>query len=359
LPVIAIDARLIGGSNTGDSTYWSGLLFGLSQLERSLRVVLLSNKEKPKLPWLSDFEWHVVPAASSRWWSLVAFPLAARRLGAKVIHTQYTLSPMAGKGGVTTIHDVSFYIGPQWFRPKDRMLLQRSIPSSARRAARVLAVSETDKEEIQEFVPSARGKVVVTPNACPPWINPVERSQACARAAELGLEGPFVLTVGTRWPRKNMELAVNAMSHLPSSLPHKLAITGKAGWGDSELGARGLSTGYVSNEDLCALYSAAALYLAPSRHEGFGVPVLEAFRCGCPVLSSAGGALPEVVGNGGLIEHSWDAKVWASRIEGLLQDHSKLAELRARGLEREKLFTWSDCARKTMEVYEEISSDQP
>ena len=276
----------------------------------------------------------------------------ARKMGATSIHTQYSLSPLVGKRGVTTIHDVSFLIGPEWFKPKDRIILSRTIPLAVRRANQILAVSETCRKEIESYLPAAMGKTSVTYNACPPWINAVDPAEARTRVShELGLEGPFLLTVGTRWPRKNMGLALDAASMLADRLPHRLAVTGKFGWGDDGLGNRGKAVGYVSTELLSCLYSAADIYLAPSRHEGFGIPVLEAFRCGCPVVCSTGGALPEVADDCALVEQTWDPEHWARSIESLLDDPSKLETLRSKGREREKLFTWKGMAERTLDVY--------
>jgi glycosyltransferase involved in cell wall biosynthesis len=349
--VVAIDARLAGGTSTGDSTYWTGLLHGLRNAEGT-RFLLFSNAPRPPgIPERPFFHWIHLPG-TGRWWSLVRFPLRARAMGAGAIHTQYTLSPLVGRHGLTTIHDVSFLIGPEWFRPRDRLLLSRTVPASARRAARVLTVSETSREEIERLIPAAAGKTVVTPNACPPWIEPVPREEARARVErELGLAGPFALTVGTRWPRKNVDLAVSAVEGLPESRSLTLALTGKAGWGSAESGRRTRAVGYVENDLLCALYSAAELYLAPSRHEGFGIPLLEAFRCGCPVVCSRGGAMPEVAGDAARIVDSWEPIDWSHAIEELLSDSSKLDELRRRGRERERTFTWEATAQRTLEAY--------
>lgn len=355
--IIALDARLIAGSSTGDSTYWTSLLEGFSELEDDTRFLLFSDADRPFAVAESDrIAWKTVPARSGRWWSLVAFPLAAKRLGADIVHTQYTLSPLAGSRGITTIHDVSFFVGPEWFRAKDRFLLQRSVPASAKRAARVITVSETSRGEIERYIPAARGKVAVTPLACPSWIRPVDRDLARKTvASELGLTGPFVLTVGTRWPRKNMRLAVEAVDGLPGDLPHRLAVTGKAGWGDAELGRRGVATGYVSQALLSCLYSAADAYLAPSRHEGFGLPILEAFRCGCPVICSAGGAFPEVAGDAAIVERSWEASAWSETLGKLLGDPGTMQSLRADGRAREREFDWKETARRTLSVYREVA----
>ncbi len=355
-PKIAIDARLLGGQSTGDSTYWTGLLLGLSRVNANFRFLLFSNARKPQgIPESENFQWIRIPARSSRWWSLTRFPLNARRMGAGAIHTQYSLSPLAGKTGITTVHDISFMIGPQWFKPKDRTILRTTVPSSIKRAARVITVSETSRKEIQERFPFSGQKVRVTYLAAHPAILPQKKLAAKnGLKKSLKLEGPFVLSVGTKWPRKNMQLAVSAMEMLPAELGHKLVLTGKEGWGEQCENGRVISTGYVSFDQLSALYSAADLYLAPSRHEGFGIPLIEAFECGCPVLCSSGGALPEVAGDGAQVESSWEAADWARDIQALLGDSSKLEELRTRGLERAKRFTWEETARKTLEVYKEV-----
>lgn len=356
-PTVALDARLVYGANTGDSTYWSGLVYGLAALDLRLRILLISGGPKPaEVIETANCKWISLPARSSRWWSMVRFPLAARKLGAGAIHTQYSLSPLAGSRGITTIHDVSFLIGPEWFKPKDRMILSRTVPAAVRRAARVFAVSETCKREIEAAIPAAIGKTVVTPNACPPWISRIDRAEATRAVREsLGVQAPHLLTVGTRWPRKNMRLAVEAADGLGPQLPHSLVITGSFGWGESSLGSRGKAVGYVGTHELSCLYSAADLYLAPSRHEGFGIPVLEAFRCGCPVLCSSGGALPEVAADAAEVETSWDAAAWTASIEKLLGDPSKLDALRMKGLQREKFYTWEKTALAAVAAYREVA----
>jgi glycosyltransferase involved in cell wall biosynthesis len=351
---VAIDARLACGQNTGDSTYWTGLLYGLSRIAPDARFLLFSNAEKPAaIPWHSSFEWVRVPGRRSRWWSIVRFPMAARRLGASVLHTQYTLSPLA-VNGVTTIHDVSFLIGPEWFRSRDRMSMSATVPPSCARAKRVIAVSETCKQEIERLIPAARGKTEVTFNACPPWIVAKPRAESIkAVRKNYGIDGPFALTVGTRWPRKNMALALDAVRSLPPDVDLRLVVTGKPGWGEERLGERGIATGYVSNDEISTLYSAASLYLAPSRHEGFGIPILEAMRCGCPVMCSTGGALPEVAGDAAFVEASWEPEAWASSIARLVQDSSILRELQRKGKERESEFSWERTAKRTLEIYRE------
>ena len=349
-PLVAIDATLAFGTNTGDSTYWTGLLSGLAEEERPFDFLLLSDRPAPSgVP----YKWMTVGGGNARWRSLVGMPMAARRAGASVYHTQYTLSPLA-LGGVTTIHDVSFFVGPEWFKPKDRFLMQRSVPVSARRAKKLITVSETSKADLVRYLGVPADKVAVTYNAAPPWFMPMSREEAAPALKALGVEGPYVLAIGARWPRKNLALAIRAVELLPEYLPHKLLVVGKEGWGDEGGGKRTVATGYLPNESLPPLYAGADLFLFPSLYEGFGIPMVEAFASGTPVLSSSGGSLPEVSGGAAEIVPSFEPGDWAAAISSLLNDSSKISEMRRRGLARSQDFTWGETARRTLDVYGEV-----
>lgn len=357
-PIVALDARLIGRQSTGDTSYWTGLVQGLMLQDSDTEYLLFSNAPRPQeIPDHPRFHWICVQSRRNRWWSMLRFPLAARRRKASVIHVQYNLSPLVSHGGITTVHDLSFYADPTWFKPQDRLLLQRFVPPSCRRADRVLTVSEFSKGEIKRWI-GVGDKVVVTPNACGPLVARVDPDQAREKIKdELGLEGPFMLTVGTRWPRKNMRLAIEAADRLRPDLPHRLIVTGKAGWGDENAGDRTHFTGFVAQDQLNALYSAADLYLAPALYEGFGITLLEAYRCGCPVLASPADAHKEIAGNAALIAPSFNPDDWARQIEGLLTgDSSKLLAMRQLGFKQEERFTWKASAAITEGVYREVAA---
>ncbi|MBX3111890.1 MAG: glycosyltransferase family 4 protein [Fimbriimonadaceae bacterium] len=351
---VAIDARLATTRNTGDTSYWRGLLRGLATIESDATFLLYSNAPRPEwIPEGGKFRW-VHLEGPSRWWSLVKFPLAARRAGAQVVHTQYTLSPLAYKRGVTTVHDVSFLIEPDWFKPKDRILLQWQVPASCRRARKVLTVSETSKEEIARLIPGTRQKIVVTPNALGDNITPVPPGSARAWAKENVGVGRYLLALGTRWPRKNLRLAVEAFRRLPSDYGLSLVVAGQPGWGDEEQCPGVVYTGYVSDQDLSRLYSGAELFLLTSLHEGFGIPILEAFACGCPVVCGPAGAASEVAGGAAHVTSGYDPAEWAGAVTSLLADSSNLAAMRARGQERLAHYDWGKTARLTLDVYNEV-----
>jgi hypothetical protein len=165
---VALDARLIAGTNTGDSTYWTCVLQAMIQLSPDTEFLLYTNTEKSvPVPASANARTVHLRTGRSAWWSLVKFPLAAKRARANVTHTQYSLSPLA-KNGITTIHDVSFFIGPEWFGDRDRKNLLKRVPLSAKIAKRIITVSESSRKELYRFIPESRGKVDVAFNARPP-----------------------------------------------------------------------------------------------------------------------------------------------------------------------------------------------
>lgn len=341
----------MSSSNTGDTSYWRGLVHGLTQIETDAHFFLLTNaKVDEKIPIPSNFEWVKGGSTRNRLWSLLSFPKLASRVGANVAHTQYNISPLMRVPSITTIHDVSFFIGPEWFPVLDRKILQHQILGTCRRAKKILTVSQTSKSEIEQYIPGSRGKVEVTYNALGTNIQPMPLKDAQSIISKLNLPSVYALTVGTRWPRKNMNLAIEACER--SNIP--CVVTGKSGWGETKSGA--ISTGYVSDQTLTALYQCASLYLAPSFHEGFGIPLLEAFACECPVICSRGGALPEVAGQAAIIQESFNPEDWARSIRDALADSGKLNRLKALGMERLKNFSWTETARKTLEIYREVGA---
>lgn len=355
---IAIDARLVGAHSTGDSTYWHGLIAGLAELDLPFEFDFFTNREIPSfVPSHPSIRWIRVPGRSSRLWSLVQFPLATRKANANLVHVQYNASPLL-KRFVTTVHDVSFCANPEWFHRRDQILLSRFVGSAIRRAQKVITVSRFSEGEILKYFPNAKGKIGVTYLAPSPTLRPQPREVAQKFVREKwGFSDPFLLTVGTRWPRKNMALAIDAAGLLPDTLPHRLIVTGKPGWGDEPRSPRVVETGYVSDHELHCLYSAAEIYLAPSHYEGFGITPLEAMACGTPVICSPGGAQQEIVVPPAVLETSTNPADWAKRIQELLADSSKLISLREAGIRKASEFSWKKMASETLKIYEEAIHD--
>jgi glycosyltransferase involved in cell wall biosynthesis len=363
---IAIDARPLSERFTSNRTYWLELVreLVLMSAAENIELVLIGMQPIPPttLPPVGNVREIVAPAVHSRIWSLFTFPKVCAREGVHVAHVQYTISPRLLIPTVTTIHDVSFFIEPQWFSWKDRTLLRLSVPSTAKRAARVIAVSENSRSEIVEMLHLEPEKVVSTPLGVPSTCRLVPLSEGHAYARDtLGLSEPYVLFVGGLQVRKNWRTAIEAVALARSkgAADLQLVITGRVRVDRKDLEetihvAGGKEwvhlVGGIPETELALLYGGALAVIHPSLHEGFGLTPLEAFACGAPVIASNRGAIPEVVGNAAILLEPTDPSLWADAILSMREDAVRNKYV-AMGLERASHFNWAKTAKQTIEVY--------
>jgi len=314
---------------------------------------------------LNGWRTETLNAAHARLWTLFALPRAARRLGVDVLHVQYNGPRVRDPALVTTVHDVSFRLFPEWFSLKDRTVLDLGLRSTLSVARHVFAVSECTGEDIEQVYGIDRGQISVTYNALPPGFEAPGSAEVEGVLERHGVERPYVLFVGVRQPRKNLPRAIRAFSAVKTraDLPHRLVLVGKRGWqaGETERAIEAAGddvqpVGYVPDADLPALYAGAEVFLFPSLYEGFGIPVLEAFACGTPVLTSNVSALPEVAGDAAAAVDPRDEDAIAEALLRVLGDAERRAELVARGRERLREFDWVETARRTVEGYERAVS---
>jgi len=205
-------------------------------------------------------------------------------------------------------------------------------------------------------VPAERLEVVYSAAAA--RFRPLPPGEAEALLAGLDVPRPFILTVGTLEPRKNISRLIDAFLSL--DLPHHLVVVGARGWLYSDLVSklrhpRVLAPQGVSDDQLVALYNLAESFVYPSLYEGFGLPALEAMACGSPVAVSNVSSLPEVVGQAGLTFDPEDTAAIAAALGRLATDSTLRAELRAAGIEQAKHFSWRTSARQLKAIYESLA----
>ena len=345
-PLVVVDADVLGRRRTGDETYVANLLRELAKLDHGLRIAAVT-RHPERLP--DGIEPLPLPASSQIARMSVALPRLLRRLRPALAHFQYVVPPAYRGRAVVTVHDLSFEHHPELMTPRDRALFRLLVPRSARRAERVLAVSEWTKRDLLERYGLPEEKVVVTPNGVDP---------AFASDGERPDGRPYLLFVGALQPRKDPATAVEALALLDDELDLVLAGPEKRDPEDVHraverlgLDGRVRFLGHVEKPELAALYRGAACLVLPSRYEGFGLPVLEAMASGTPVVATRVGALPEVVRDAGVLVEPGDPLALAEGIERALAERERLVEA---GLARAKRFTWAETARRTLDVYREL-----
>jgi len=267
---------------------------------------------------------------------------------------------------VVTVHDAAPLLYPEAFTARGRWFHERGLKAAARRADLVIAVSRAGAEEIAEHTDISAERIRVVPNG----VDAVEVTQDQVRAAvaSWGLAGaPYVLWVGSLEPRKNVGVLVEAFAQAveEAALPHRLALVGPAGWRDDDLIAPGPRArlagrlrllGPVGERDLAALYTGADLFAFPSRHEGFGLPVLEAMAQGTPVICADIAALREVAGGAAKLVSPEDVGGWAQAIIATLGDRPARDKMSSAGRRRAAGLTWERTVRATRIVYDEALS---
>jgi glycosyltransferase involved in cell wall biosynthesis len=294
-------------------------------------------------------------------WEQTVLAMNARRERLDVLHSPVNVVPLAwGGASVVTVHDLAFLRDPDHVSLRRRAWLGMAVKRSVRAADRVIAVSTNTADDLTDWVDVPRSRIDVIPSAPSPQIRPV-RGQALDTFRERrGITRPFVLAVGTLEPRKNLPTLLRAFAAIRGKLPHDLVMIGPDGWMTGELwrtireldlGGRLRMTGFVSDEELGAWYSAADLFAFPSYYEGFGLPAVEAMRCGAPVLASDTSCFPEVVGDAGLLLPPDDVGGWEDAMTMLLQDSQAREQMAGRGQERASRFTWERTATLTRAAY--------
>ena len=276
--------------------------------------------------------------------------------------------PPAGKAlhKVVTVHDLAFLEHPEYAVPTLATTLSKVVPEAVAAADVVCTVSNEVSRTLMKHFATPREKLTVIPNGVSPFFRRITDPIILeATRHKFGLKHPFVLGVGTLEPRKNHLGLIKAFyaAQKRKKGPAMLALAGGKGWLYEEtqslveqlrLEKKVRFLGRVSDLELIALYSMADVFAFPSFAEGFGVPPLEAMACGTPVITSNTSSLPEVVGDAGLLIDPHNTGELAHAMLRVLEDKHLQEELRQKGYERVKQFTWQESARKMLHVYQKL-----
>ena len=368
---IAIDAHSVGSGLGGNETYVTNLIEALAEIDSVNRYTLYVTKtaaiERFGDRWPNVELRHTLPHTP-----LVRIPitlsLELRRRPVDILHVQYTSPPFTPCPVVNTIHDLSFEHLPETFKRRSWRQMRLTIRRSAQTATQIITDSNFSREDILRTYKLSPDRVTATPLAASAKFKPAEDPSEIRRVRQrYGIVGDYILTVGSIQPRKNLPRLISAFAALCRDgairpLP-TLVIVGKRGWlyeetldaaENSQVKEQILFTDYIPETDLPALYTGATCFVYPSYFEGFGIPPLEAMRCGTPTITGNRTCFPEIIADGGMMVDPFDERAILEAILQVFSDSNLRADLRKKGIKRASLFDWKETARQTLSVYEKV-----
>ena len=365
---IAIDARKL--HDYGIGTYLRNLIGQLAVQDDEARYVLLCRPQDGELcqSFGPRFEALVERAGNYSIREQFSVPLTLARARVDLFHApHYVVSPFTTVPYVVTIHDCIHLRFPQYLPSQAaRIYAQVVMKTAARRARRVLTVSQASKDDIRHFLGVPESKVEVIPNAIDAGIAAPPTEEAITRVcARFQLTSSYILYAGNIKPHKNVDRLIEAYSILRRRGYEQVKLLIIGDEISKYLNLRRLVHrfqlhphvrffGFVPEATLAVLYRKAAMFVFPSLYEGFGLPPLEAMAAGTPVITSKVSSLPEVVGDAALLVDPMDAGAIADAMARLLDDEALRRDLIRRGHERARAFSWTRSVARTREVYGEV-----
>jgi glycosyltransferase involved in cell wall biosynthesis len=370
---VGFDIGPITATRTGVGNYCYYLLKHLLESAKGdeQMVGFATGRERPVLQELEgQLKYRYMPLPTRvmyRSWTWFNRPRVDRALGGVDVYhaTNYFLPPTQRARRVVTIHDLAFMVAPELASPKIVGPYSGLMRKFANEADAIMAYSESTKADIVHYLGAPPEKIAVAPMAVDEDFVAMPRDEAERWLREkYRVETPFLLFVSTLEPRKNVPTLLRAFARVAREIPHKLVLVGSVGWNSEDIfhtmrklkiTERVVRPGFVPHHELPAFYCAADAFLFPTLYEGFGLPLLEALTCGCPVITSNNSSVPEVTGDAALCSDANDDENIAADIRRVLGNPQLRAEMARRGHEHAKKFSWEACAKGTLDVYRKLA----
>jgi glycosyltransferase involved in cell wall biosynthesis len=377
---ILVDAIPMTGLLTGIARYLRNLYHAVDHLGLADTAYFTGSHLYAGMPPLADSgQWQQVTRSVRRLPDPLVFGMRAlhwyryehhlnrvvknSRPGFTLYHeTAFTPAKLTAVPTVFSMYDLSLR-RYRHTHPRERVwLFEYFVRTRLKYARHILTISDFIRQEIIDEFKVCPSMVSSVPLAPDPVFSPSPPGTVAQVRARLGLPGEYLLFVSSLEPRKNIDLLIEALAAAKTGMP--LVMAGWSGWGAkawlSRIGSPGLRdriiiTGHIPDTDLAAVYSGAAALVYPSLYEGFGLPILEAMACGCPVICSSAASMPEAAGNAALYIDPADKDSLVHAIDTLVQDTPLRQQLKAAGKARAAGFTWEKTARKTLDIFRQVT----
>lgn len=355
--IIGIDSQATSELKTGLGIYAWNLTKHLEEIDTKNRYILLTQSFR-----LGRRTTHRL------FWENVTMPLQALKQSVDILHTTGFSAP-CWKGpwrSVVTIHDIIGKIFPENLSWLSRWYWSIWLPFINSKSDRIIVDSNCTKQDLIRYVRINPDKICVIPLAAGShFTTQVKTSEIDSLCRRLGIQKPYLLFVGSMEPRKNLPRIINAFEKIKAKkkIPHQLVVAGLRAVGysavDQLISERRLSNtvkclNYVNDRDLIELYNGCDLFLFPTLYEGFGIPILEAMKCGAPVLTSNLSSIPEVAGDAAVYIDPYSEEEIGKGIDRILSDSQLRKDLREKGFRQAGKFNWNQTASQTLAVYEEL-----
>lgn len=359
---------------TGVSRYTKELVRHLLKIDRENYYLLFAGvwRERDKIDAFLQqlregeavFEQKVItlpPKVASLVFNQLRLPIDVFIGKVDVFHASNWTTPKTQACLVTTVHDLTPALFPEAFPKSIVDNFRVNLELVRQNAAAVLVDCETTKKDLIAKSDILADKVTTVYLAAGEDFQPVKEKQKLEMVKEkYGIRKKFVLSVGTKEPRKNLARLIEAFNSWEGSKDYQLVLVGKHGWGEEakvgnkKQGVKIVETGFVTDEDLSALYSAAEVFVYPSLYEGFGLPVLEAMQCGCPVITSDLSATAEIAAEAALLIEPTNVSALTRALKQVVSDGKLRDTLVIEGIKRARQFSWEKTAAETLAIYQKV-----
>ncbi|MBN1268357.1 MAG: glycosyltransferase family 4 protein [Kiritimatiellae bacterium] len=364
---IGIMARGLSVEIGGPTTYLERIIPLLPQADPQNEYIIFHNSERHRGTFAGYREvFH--GSRSAFLWENAWFPRAVRREKPDVIFCPKNLVPWfipRRIRTVITVHDLLYFpiagVYISEYLPADVLYMRLFFRRSVRRADTIVAVSENTRRDLIRLFQAPPDKIRAIPHGVEmPRPEQVSKSRTEEVRRKYGLDKPYIFYSGSLSPRKNMARVVEAFAGIADRVPHDLVVTAGKSWKDEAvfeaaakygLPSRFKRLGTVPGDDLPALYAAADLFVYVSLYEGFGMPILEAMACGCPVLASNTSAMPEAAGEAAVLVDPRNTAAIGDAMLKILTDPGLAGNLREKGTRRAQECTWARTAQGLVEAF--------